>query len=376
MTKKFFYSTAILTFCVVAAYGQSQSAADELPAGWWQIPKTTTQIKAGGYVKFDFIHDFNPIGSPDFFDVSKIPTDGSEGASSHLNAKETRLFVDVKSTIKNTSIRTYVEGDFYGSGSAFRLRMAFLEIGKHWLVGQTWSNFMDESIIPATLDFEKPGAYAFARNPMVRYKMELSKSSYLAFALEQPVENDQKPVESGAFYSPFPDLNARFRVSEKWGHIQLSAFLAHLTYEYTAGGNDKETFYGGNLSGRLNVAKADYLFFQGLYGPGIGRYRGGMSSGLDADGNLEAIVDKGFTLGYEHRWCNAFTSLVVYNHGINENTEGQPSNSLYQTNYGANLGHFVPRRAHRGRTAEVLEFGPWSVPWVDLPSVHRSASPS
>ena len=25
---------------------------------------------------------------------------------------------------------------------------------------------MDESIIPATLDFEKPGAYAFAKNPM------------------------------------------------------------------------------------------------------------------------------------------------------------------------------------------------------------------
>ena len=315
-----------------SAISQETNEAD-LPPGWWQLPKTSTQIKFGGYVKFDLIHDFNPIGSPDFFDVSKIPTDGSKGASTHLNAKETRLDIDVRSKINSTDVRAYIEGDFYGSGGAFRLRHAFVEIGKHWLAGQWWSNFMDESIIPPTLDFEKPAAYAFARHPMLRYKAALSDDSYIAFALEQPSENAQNPGAPGAFYSPLPDFNSRFRLTKDWGHIQLTAFLGKLTYQYDAGGKDDVTMYGVNLSGQLNLFKADKIIYQGLYGPGVGRYRGGLSAGLDANGNLEAITDEGFTLGYQHQWVEGVTSFFIYNHGLNNNTEGQPGNSLYKTNY-------------------------------------------
>ena len=82
-----------------------------------------------------------------------------------------------------------------------------------------------------------------------------------------------------------------------------------------------------------------------MYGPGVGRYRGGLSAGLDANGNLEAIVDKGITVGYQHQWSEKFTSLAVYNHGIIENTSGQMDNSLHMTNYtAANLiWHFTPK---------------------------------
>src|SRR5687767_3293685 len=73
---------------------QENAQVEELPPGWLQIPKTPVRLKIGGYVKFDLIHDFNPINSPDFFDVTKIPTDDSEGKSTHMHAKETRLFLD------------------------------------------------------------------------------------------------------------------------------------------------------------------------------------------------------------------------------------------------------------------------------------------
>ena len=86
-------------------------------------------------MKFDLIHDFNPIASPDYFDVSKIPTDGSEGQSTHLHAKETRLYLDVRTPSKAGELRAYVEGDFYGSGGSFRFRHAFVEIGGKWLAG-------------------------------------------------------------------------------------------------------------------------------------------------------------------------------------------------------------------------------------------------
>jgi hypothetical protein len=73
--------------------------------------------------------------------------------------------------------------------------------------------------------------------------------------------------------------------------------------------------------------------------------RGGLSAGLDADGNIEALTDMGFTFGVQHAWVPKITSLVTYNHGINDNTEGQTGSSLYMTNYfAANvIWHFTDR---------------------------------
>lgn len=306
----------------------------DLSPGWWMIPKTSTQVKFGGYVKFDLIHDFNPISSPDFFDVSKIPTDGSKGESTNLNAKETRFFIDTRTPSKVGEIRAYAEVDFYGTGGALRLRHAFIEVGKHWMFGQYWSTFMDENIIPNTLDFEKPAAYAFARHVQVRYKAVLSDHAYLAFALEQPNTNAQTPDTPGKFESPLPDLTARFRVTESWGHIQLSGFAAKLVYRYTAGGMDEVSLFGGNLSGNFIFnSEKDKLIYQVVFGPGVGRFRGGLSAGLDAGGNLEALNDLGYTLGLEHRWSPAFASLFVFNQGTVDNTAGQPLTSIHQANY-------------------------------------------
>lgn len=300
-------------------------------------------MKIGGYVKFDLIHDFNPIGSPDFFDVSKIPTDGSKGESTHLNAKESRVFLDFIKQTKVGALRAYVEGDFYGTGGAFRLRHAFVEIGGKWLAGQWWSNFMDESIIPGTLDFELPAAYVFTRHPIFRYKHALSPDAYLAFALEEPGANGQAPMEPGKFESPLPDLTARYRVTKKWGHVQLSAFAGKLQYRFDTGNTESVTLFGVNLSGQFNLLEKDKIIYQAVYGPGVGRFRGGLSAGLDSNGNLETLTDSGLTIGYQHQWTGAFTSFVVFNQGSNDNTEGQPGTSVHMTNYlAANLiWHFV-----------------------------------
>lgn len=338
-----------LIACVPLSGQQTTETPADPPPGWWQIPKTTSRFKIGGYVKLDIIHDFNPINSPDFFDVSKIPTDGSKGESTHLHAKETRLFMDVRTPFKSNEIRTYVEGDFYGTSGAFRLRHAFVEINDTWLAGQWWSNFMDESIIPATLDFEKPAAYAFVRHPMLRWKHSLSSASYFALAIEEPSANAVAPTTPGKFESPLPDLTARLRVTKNWGHIQLSAFAAQLRYRYAAGGTDNVSLLGGNLSGQLNIFTADKLIYQVVYGPGIARYRGGLSAAPDAAGNLGAITDFGFTVGYQHHWNEKWTSLVLLNHGSVENTDGQPITDLSDASYGAvNLLYHFTKNAFAG----------------------------
>jgi hypothetical protein len=320
-----------------STYSQEKeySADVELPKGWWQIPKTPVIFTFGGYIKTDLIHDFDPIGSPDFFDVTQIPTDGSKGQDTRFNVKETRLLLDVKYPEKG--LRAYLETDFYGSGGALRIRHAFVEY-KGLLAGQTWSNFMDESTIPATLDFEKPAAYVFARHGMIRYKHDINANMYIGIALEESRGTGQAPTEAGNFESPLPDLTGRFRITKDWGHIQISAFLASIKYRFTAGGTDDVTLYGGNLSGQFNFLKRDKIIYQAAYGPGLGRYRGGESVALDQNGNIEAITDFGLSLGIEHHWNDKFSSLLFYNYGRVENTDGQPGSAAESgTYFAANL---------------------------------------
>ncbi len=320
--------------CFLLLHASAQHVED-LPAGWWKIPKTEARFTFGGYVKFDLIQDFDPINSPSFFDVSKIPTDGSKGTNTHLQANETRLFIDFRTPAGKTDLRTYVEGDFYGSGGTFHFRHAYAEIGGKLLAGFTWTNFMDENIIPPTLDFEKPAAYAFARRGMIRWKQLTGKHSYIALALEDPFIDVQPPAEPGKMESFLPDLTARYRYTKPWGHIQLSGFAAVVRFRPTVGSTESTALYGGNISGQLNFHKKDFLTYQVVYGPGVSRYRSGKHAAPDNDDNMEAITGVGYTLAIKHFWIPSLSSTVVANYGTEDNTAAQPSNDPKEFFYGA-----------------------------------------
>lgn len=313
----------------------AQQTEEEVPAGWWKIPKTNARITVGGYVKFDMIHDFNPINSPSFFDVSKIPTDGSKGTNTQLQANETRLFLDFKMPAGKTDLRAYVEGDFYGTSSAFRVRHAYVEIGGRLLAGQTWSNFMDENIIPSTLDFEKPAAYAFVRHAILRYKHPLGKKGYFAVALEQPFIDVQAPAQPGKMETFLPDFTARYRFTDHWGHIQISGFTGTIRFRPTTGSTENTVTYGLNLSGQLNFLKMDYFTYQILAGRGTARYRAGKYAAPDASDDLEAIPSVGYTAGLRHFWSTDWSSLIVVNYGKEDNVTGQPGGDLHASFYGA-----------------------------------------
>jgi hypothetical protein len=323
---------------LAAAYlpaGAQEKEQEDVPAGWWKIPKTQARITLGGYVKFDMIHDFNPINSPSFFDVSKIPTDGSKGTNTRLQANETRLFLDFRTPAGKTDLRTYVEGDFYGSSGAFRLRHAFVEIGGKLMAGQYWSNFMDENIIPPTLDFEKPTAYAFVRHGMIRYKFTTGKKSYLAIALEEPLIEVQAPAQPGKMETFLPDFTARFRHTDHWGHVQLSGFAGAVRFRPQTGNTETNMSYGLNLSGQLNFLKKDFFAYQFLFGPGVARYRAGKYAAPDANDDLQSIPAFGITTSLRHFWTPTLSSLLVVNYGKENPVSGQPASDLEAAFYGA-----------------------------------------
>lgn len=327
----------LIPILIVAVLIQTsaQENTDDVPAGWWKIPKTNARITIGGYVKFDLIQDFNPISSPSFFDVSKIPTDGSKGMNTHLQANETRLILDFRTPAGKTDLRTYVEGDFYGTSGAFRLRHAYVEIGGKLLAGQYWSNFMDENVIPPTLDFEKPTAYAFVRHGMIRYKITTSKKGYIGIALEEPFINVQAPVQPGKMESFLPDFTARYRYTDKWGHIQLSGFAGVVRFRPTTGSTENTGIFGVNLSGQINFLKKDYFIYQVIAGPGISRYRTGKYAAPDVNDDLDPIAGVGYTAGIRHFWSPAVSSFIVANYGTEDNTVAQPGSDLKEAFYGA-----------------------------------------
>lgn len=110
-------------------------------------------VQLGGFVRLDLIHDFDPIGDRYEFVTTSIPTDGSSGQRTTVSARQSRFNLDVNH--RGNSLRLFAEGDFFGDGGDFRLRHAYGEF-RGVMIGQNWSTFQDESIIPATLDYEGP----------------------------------------------------------------------------------------------------------------------------------------------------------------------------------------------------------------------------
>ncbi len=182
----------------VAATPQASSAAPtERPKGL-QTQIGDFSVKLGGYIKVDLIHDFDAIGSTDSFDPRTIPTDGSDaGTNTRMHARQTRLNLDVRGPTSAGDVRLFAEGDFFGSGNAFRLRHAFGTLGPV-LGGQTWTTFMDEDAMPETLDFESPIAFPLIRQAQIRLRHEFGDGSYGAIALEDPASNVIAPPVPGA----------------------------------------------------------------------------------------------------------------------------------------------------------------------------------
>jgi hypothetical protein len=330
-----YIGTMLLVCLAMAELGAQEKKEEEPPAGWWKIPKSEARITLGGYVKFDLIQDFNPINSPSFFDVSKIPTNGAKGTNTHLQANETRLFLDFRAPAGRTELRTFVEGDFYGTNGAFRLRHAFVEIGGKLMAGQYWSNFMDENIIPPTLDFEKPTAYALVRHGLIRYKFNTGSHSYVSIALEEPLIDVQAPARPGKMETFLPDITARYRYTGQWGHIQLSGFAGAVRFRPQTGSSESNFSYGLNLSGQLNFLHSDFFAYQFLAGPGVARYRAGKYAAPDDNDQLQSIPAFGVTASAKHYWTPKLSSLILFNYGKESPVSGQPDSDLESAFYGA-----------------------------------------
>ncbi len=303
----------------------------------WKWGETT--LKIGGYVKLDLIHDFNRIDSTGAFDPRTIPTDGSDGVNTVLQANQTRLNLDMRTpTSTGDELKVFVEGDFKGSGNSFRLRHAYGAMGP-LLAGQTWTSFMDENGMPETLDFESPIGFPQVRTAQARYTRKLDSGNSFAFSIEDPASAiTGVDTTTGRVEDTLPDLTANYIWNHSRGHVQVAGFGGMASYNPDAGSTDSVPLWGVNLSSVLTTWGKDNLILQLTYGDGVGRYRGGITAAPDANGDLEAVETTAVLASYQHHWSEEYRSTLCYSWGTGDLPEGTPPEASEAVQYfAANL---------------------------------------
>jgi len=311
---------------------KKQAAAPEAPLvagdpanpGFFKIPGTRTSVKIGGYVKLDAADDITGnIGNSVASDFGSIPLShsrkGNRDGQVTFSAQETRLSLTaLTGTDTIGDVKTYVEGDFFGSGNGgnlFRLRHAYVQGGR-FLAGQAWTTFSDlDTAQPETLDFNGPVGYAALRQPLLRYTQPLPIGK-LDLAVESP-QGDFNSV--GSFkdnkIDKAPDLVVRYTADTSWGHLGFAALGRYLATDTGLAGKSDGTLAYGVLAGvGIKTFGKDQLLFQTVDGNGVGRYleHGQFISAIVTDDEIRPIDVWGGTVGYTHFWTDTLRSSAAY----------------------------------------------------------------
>jgi len=272
----------------------------------------------------------------------------SRSSSFDFSGKFSRVFLDARTPSPYGEVKAYIEFDFSASntntinnnavastnGYIPRLRQGYATLGG-LLIGQTQGTFTDNDSEPELLDTGgETGTPFVSRTPQVRYTYALPYGMSVAASAEQPATNYAGPfgtfftdtnqiptlsacsavtattpagvvtgtnitnacLGNAAFFNPAqssaPNLVARWRIEQPWGHIQAGAQA--VTYHLNDGEFLDKTYigYGGSLSGNFFTWGKDNLTWGVAAGDGIGD---GIANNIGVATNFGAdLAQQGF----------------------------------------------------------------------------------
>ena len=278
----------------------------------------------GGFVAANISSDFNGLSDKDFviYDIP-VPTAQFKDNKFNFALDQSRLFLKLVGNTELGRLIAYVETDFRGgSGGLLHLRQAYVSF-RNFLIGQTWSTFMDLDGTPYTLDFEGPNSMVSLRQPMIRYTVPFSSRLSLEAALEVPTisYSTRRDMTPHSFPQSVPDVPARLIYSGGFGHVQLAAVLRTLIVPDTlVNGSNQSVGYGFAFSGSINLPAGFNFQYQATYGKGISHYFNGLKNrGLDLLYNAETrstslVPIYGGYVNLARKWGRngIFTSNLLY----------------------------------------------------------------
>jgi hypothetical protein len=314
--------------------------------GYFRLPGTNTLLRIGGYAKTDFIYDLKPAGNADSFIPATIPIPTpAEVTNSTISVRPTRINLDFLVPLKSGDpIRFFVEADLFGTNATTpRLRHAYGQ-AKNFLIGQTFSNFMDPDASTDQLDFQGPNGQVSIRNPQFRYSLRVANKTAFSISVEKPSSDVAftTPEFTAQPNSPAPDGALKLRREMEGGHVQFSALLRDVAAFLPDGRHQSVFGWGFNLAGSERLFGKNTVVYEATYGNGIERYINDTSGlGIDAavtslqNPELKAVPVVATYGGFQHFWVPRLRSSVVYGFVQVQNTEAQPGSVFHQSNYTA-----------------------------------------
>ena len=294
--------------------------------GGFRLPGSETSLRVYGYAEAHLINDigragpsdnstdltFQPVGS----EVGNNAALGLKGKTK-LTAQTSRFGFDSSTPTSAGTFNTKLEMDFYGysSGNRNRLRVrhAYGEYAG-FLIGQTWSTFMDLDDLPETVDFNGSIGAPFSRRTMIRYAYGDAKAGYkFTVALEDP--EDQ--FGGGSTHERLPQVVLRYDQSFDWGAINLRG-LAHEKRSLTA----TKRGYGVGVGGSYKITDKDLLMGQYTSVEGdIDQLYGSNGYAIDANGAITFDKNQGLVVGFNKTFSDQLRGNVVF--GMNKGKTAQ-----------------------------------------------------
>lgn len=262
-------------------------------ADGFTVGNGATRIKIGGFLKTvatfskwdDGTVAANSLGR-DFYLPQTIPVGGKSTTNNDFSAKQTRLWLNLDTTVAGHVLKGYVETDFQTSagtqGSERTTNGYNLALRRAWVqydnltVGQDWSTFQNVAVLPESTDFVgTTEGTVFVRQPLVRYTKKLNDMAALQFAVENGETQSASPGLVENDQDKMPDFVGRVNVKAGNADLALAAVGRQLRVD---NGTVKDTAFGWGVSGSGKIvfgpSKQHDIRFMATYGKGIGRYVG------------------------------------------------------------------------------------------------------
>jgi hypothetical protein len=311
-----------------------------------------TKVNLGGYVKLDVTYaDPGVSGNGTIFRAANSPhEDNDRDGTLDFSARQSRYWIKTSTPTELGTLKSHIEGDFYGSGGTetvsnsygFRLRHAYgvLDAEKYSvLMGQTWTTFMDLSMLGEIIDFTQHTSTIFARQAQIRYTYKLDHGK-LMFALENPENNIT--TKAGAYVSDgkdnnnMPDIIARWDANGKMWHTSVAVMLRQFKTDNASNDSDDDIGAAFSVNAKLKFANKNDLRLQ-INGGATGRYMGLLiypGATMDNDGNLDEYNTYGGSLAFRHVYTPTFRTNVMISA-----TKADPDSdsSLWKETYSGHL---------------------------------------
>jgi len=293
-----------------------------------ELKGSDTRIQISGFAEIDAIHDSDAILTPAALVTQAIVTRGATEAQgsdgqTHFSVQASRLGIETRTPVGSRQLRTFTSVDWFDDFGTdkpnIRLREAYGEVndvlfGGDLLLGQTWSTYTNLYAYPNMLEFQGPNGLLGTRHPMVRWTRPVGDGWTVKLAAEAP---DTRNFEGARSKTRWPD--GVFVLG--WQNDALNVHGALLARDLQAtgdAGSDGDLGWAATLQGRFNLPGAwaqDFVNFSVAYGDGIG----GVTNDVPADGaydpltgELQAITQLAWLVGYQHWWNPNFYSVLSY----------------------------------------------------------------